>query len=1382
MARMTTTGVHVHRAERADVLADALAEVLARPLADPFVAEIVAVPAKGVERWLAQRLSHHLGAPGGDGVCAGVAFSSPAAIVGDVVAATGGPLSVAHEDPWRPERAVWPLLEVLDAAVDEPWCAPLRAHRSRRHALARRVAELFSAYATHRPEMLRGWAAGDDAVDPDLAWQPELWRRLRSRINAPDPTERVEAACAALRARPEAVALPERLSLFGPTRLAAQELSVLAALGVHREVHLWLPHPSPALWAQVRPCGVPPRDADPSAAAAEHPLLSSLGRDVREMQVRLAAALPDAHDQHHPRPDPPATLLGRLQRDVRDDRSPDGSFVPEPGDRSVQVHACHGPDRQVEVLREVVLGLLEADPTLEARDVLVMCPDIETFAPLISASFGPGAHPAQALPVRLADRALRQVNPLLDVVARLLELADARLTASQVLDLLAADPVRTRFGLDEGDLERLRELAVGSGVRWGLDAAHRRPFKLESFGQNTWAAGLDRLLLGVAMAGDEHTWLGTALPRGGRAGRHRAARSARRVRRAAGRRARAAGRRAAARSVVRGPHDRARPAHRHVRHRRVAGGPGPGRAGRGGAHRGPARGLRPARARRHPQPAGRSAARASEPRGLPHRHPDRRHARARCARCRTGSCACSASTTGCSPVRARSTGTTCWPGVRSSGSGTCAAKTASSCSMRSCRPRRRWWSSTPGPMSAPGCAARPPSRSVSCSMPSRPPQPSADGGRPAPVAALRRAQLRRPHPRSASTAPSWRGPAPRPRPVRRRRRSWPHRSPRLRRRALALDELVAFVEQPVKGFLTQRVGLSLFAGDEAPADALPVAPDGLATWAIGNRMLADRLAGADLERCRQAEWRRGELPPGALGDLLLARVLDDVEPLVAAAAEYRVGTAADRDVDLELPGGARVVGTVGDLYGTTMLRVEYSRLTPKQRIRSWVRLVALTAATGEPWRAVTIGRGERFGIMRATVGPVQPAHAREVVAELVALRAEGLCAPLPLSALTGNSYARVRRGGAAARRCGRGGHQGVDERRGRRALRCGPRTGMGPQRARERAHRGGRAAGRRADPVRHPGVAAVGARCCRRRMWSDDDSRARPRGVPGVRARCPPAPPCWRPARAPGRRSRSPRSPPATSPRACATLPELMLVTFGREATTELRERVRARLLSADAALADPAAAVASGDPVHALLADAARQRGRAAQGPAHRALATFDAATIATTHQFCQQMLAGLGVAGDADPDAVFVESIDDMVTEVVDDFYVRKYGDRAAGPPQFDPGGGAGAGPRGRLRRAGPAGTGATRSPARSRAPRFRFASAVRAEVARRKRERRIYTYDDMLTRLDAALAARRASAAAAAAGALPGRAGRRVPGHRPGAVVASCAAPSTATPRWC
>ena len=61
-----------------------------------------------------------------------------------------------------------------------------------------------------------------------------------------------------------------------------------------------------------------------------------------------------------------------------------------PGDRSLQIHACHGRARQVEVLRDAILHLLDDDPTLEPRDVIVMCPDIETFAPLIQATFGAG--------------------------------------------------------------------------------------------------------------------------------------------------------------------------------------------------------------------------------------------------------------------------------------------------------------------------------------------------------------------------------------------------------------------------------------------------------------------------------------------------------------------------------------------------------------------------------------------------------------------------------------------------------------------------------------------------------------------------------------------------------------------------------------------------------------------------------------------------------------------------------------------------------------------------------------------------------------------------------------------------------------------------------
>ncbi|WP_218602241.1 UvrD-helicase domain-containing protein [Pseudonocardia abyssalis] len=202
-----------------------------------------------------------------------------------------------------------------------------------------------------------------------------------------------------------------------------------------------------------------------------------------------------------------------------------------------------------------------------------------------------------------------------------------------------------------------------------------------------------------------------------------------------------------------------------------------------------------------------------------------------------------------------------------------------------------------------------------------------------------------------------------------------------------------------------------------------------------------------------------------------------------------------------------------------------------------------------------------------------------------------------------------------------------------------------------------------------------------------------------------------------------------------ATLPELMLVTFGREATTELRERVRGRLVDAERGLADPVAARAGDDEVLALLADAPPEEIAARRARLTRALAGFDAATIATTHQFCQQMLAGLGVAGDTDPGAEFVESIDDLISEVVDDFYVRKYGARGAGNPAF------GRVEAGKLARAavldGQARLEPAHAPDGSPAQvRHRFATAVRGEVARRKRERRLYTYDDMLTRLSAAL----------------------------------------------
>jgi exodeoxyribonuclease V gamma subunit len=426
---------------------------------------------------------------------------------------------------------VWALLEIVDASLEEPWLAPLAEHlgdttdesrRARRFTSVRHIAELYDRYALYRPELLDAWARGESAARaaPEAsggaaggageAWQAELWRRLRARLSVPGPSERGGTACRALRADPSLVDLPQRLALFGLTRLPAGHLNVLRALAAHRDVHLFLLHPSPALWERLRD-HPPVARRDEVDRTAVNPLLASWGRDSRELQLVLGG---DHTDHLHEAATAGDSLLARVQQDVRADRR-----AVHDGDRSIQVHSCHGRARQVEVLRDAILHLLADDPTLEPRDVIVMCPDIETFAPLIQATFGAGGdevEPVEGAPpdlrVRLADRSLRQTNPLLGVVARLLELAGERLTASQVLDLVDREPVRRRFSLDDEDIARLEEWVRASGIRWGLDAEHRAPFKLEALPSGTWRAGLDRLLLGVTMSEEGQRLFERVLP------------------------------------------------------------------------------------------------------------------------------------------------------------------------------------------------------------------------------------------------------------------------------------------------------------------------------------------------------------------------------------------------------------------------------------------------------------------------------------------------------------------------------------------------------------------------------------------------------------------------------------------------------------------------------------------------------------------------------------------------------------------------------------------------------------------------------------------------------------------------------------------------------
>jgi exodeoxyribonuclease V gamma subunit len=229
-----------------------------------------------------------------------------------------------------------------------------------------------------------------------------------------------------------------------------------------------------------------------------------------------------------------------------------------------------------------------------------------------------------------------------------------------------------------------------------------------------------------------------------------------------------------------------------------------------------------------------------------------------------------------------------------------------------------------------------------------------------------------------------------------------------------LDDLVAALEHPVRWFLRQRLQLSFFDEHEEVEDRLPLELSGLDTWAVGDRLLAACLAGADRGEAIAAEWRRGQVPPRELGRRVLEEVADKVEPVAAAARSAAAGEARVVDVQADLPSGGVLTGTVHAVHGDIVVRTVYSRLAPKHRLRAWVQLLALVASEPDrPWRAVTIGRppGRRASAMVAELSTPDAALAAQWLEQLVRLRDKALREPLPVPVAAACSYATSRFGG-----------------------------------------------------------------------------------------------------------------------------------------------------------------------------------------------------------------------------------------------------------------------------------------------------------------------------------------------------------------------------------
>jgi exodeoxyribonuclease V gamma subunit len=227
-----------------------------------------------------------------------------------------------------------------------------------------------------------------------------------------------------------------------------------------------------------------------------------------------------------------------------------------------------------------------------------------------------------------------------------------------------------------------------------------------------------------------------------------------------------------------------------------------------------------------------------------------------------------------------------------------------------------------------------------------------------------------------------------------------------------LDQLVRFVERPVRAFLRRRLGISVWDADDDVEDALPVELDNLETWQVGDRLLKARLAGTESKAAYRAEIARGTLPPGVLGEPVIRTVLPTVEDIVA---KVPVTSTTSLDVKVALPDGRTLRGTVPGVAGDALLTVTYSRVNPRHRIAAWVRLLALTAAhPGRRFEAVTIGRPPSkvdASVAIARIAPIDPGEALDHLAVLLDLYDRGMREPPPLACMTSAAYAAAARAG-----------------------------------------------------------------------------------------------------------------------------------------------------------------------------------------------------------------------------------------------------------------------------------------------------------------------------------------------------------------------------------
>jgi len=525
-----TPELNIYTSNRLEILAEQLARIVRSPLPSPVVPEIIVVQSRGMERWVSMEIARH------NGICANSSFPFPNALLQEM---TFGLIpDLPDQALFAPHVLTFRIMQILPACTEIKGFESLKSYlendtnKLKLYQISNKIADLFDQYLVFRPDMIFDWEQGREKH-----WQAKLWRRL---IIDREPMHRARLQTELLERiigqhdLPDN--LPARLSIFGISYLPPFYLKVFGAISKIIQVNFFMMNPCQEYWADISSDREMKkiRKTYPHAAEMDAELhlekgnrllasMGSLGRNffrmISELDCRTHEQFEEPLEQD---------VLSGIQADILSLKDPQITSVSDTSehdleprslprfrpdvDPSIQIHSCHSPLREIEVLHDHLLDMFEKEPDLSPRDIIVMTPDIESYGPYIQAVFDAQIDDALRIPFSIADQSIRKESRVVAGFLSILDLPGSRVTATDVTAILDVSSIRDKFDLSEADIEVILRWIKTTNIRWGLDAQSRRELGLPGFSENTWQAGIERLLLGYALPGDNRRMFSGILP------------------------------------------------------------------------------------------------------------------------------------------------------------------------------------------------------------------------------------------------------------------------------------------------------------------------------------------------------------------------------------------------------------------------------------------------------------------------------------------------------------------------------------------------------------------------------------------------------------------------------------------------------------------------------------------------------------------------------------------------------------------------------------------------------------------------------------------------------------------------------------------------------